>query len=130
MKYLITVISSLSFLIASTAAVFAAPSNATNNPNIVANYNSGPHGIVGENDYHSGQDVVMQNGNSGNLQQWFYGPSLEGNTEGDHSVWILSKDGTCPSGWYTLPNAYPAWGTYLQPGATYCVKTNDYHVQN
>lgn len=107
----------------------AAPFKAENNPQIVANYPTGDHGIVGEPYLHEGADVVMKAGKSGNFQQWFYGTSAEPNhpVEGDHSVWKLSKDGTCKDGWDLVENANQSWGDYLQPG-NYCVKTNDFKV--
>ncbi len=119
------------------------------NPQIVAYYPDGPHGIVGDNDYHEGMDIVMETGLGakksefkleGNVvQQWFYGQAAEGPngefiTIGKHSVFKLSKDGTCPNGWYTLEdvNTHPDrfWGDYLTTGATYCVKTNEFRVGN
>jgi len=108
----------------------AAPFKADNNPLIVANYPTGDHGIVGEPVLHNGADVVMRAGNSGNFQQWFYGTAAEEGvvTEGDHSVWLISKDGTCPSNFVLVPSANPDWGDYLVAGADYCVHTNDYHV--
>lgn len=120
-------------LSALTPVAFAAPFNAAdNNPQVEAYYPTGDHGIVGENDTHTGQDLVMRAGNSDNFQQWFYGTSTEngGNTEGDHSVWKNVGDKTsCNGNSVSVQNAYPAWGDYLEPGANYCVKTNDFHVQ-
>ena len=114
------------------SAIFVAPAMAaplnSNSSNIVANYSSGDHGIVGESSTHTGADVVMKAGNSGNFQQWFSGTSAEngGITEGDHSVWKNVGSATsCNGGGVLVTNAYPAWGSYLQPGANYCVKTND-----
>jgi hypothetical protein len=108
----------------------AAPFNSQNNPQIVANYPTGDHGIVAEPYLHQGADVVMKSGNSGNFQQWFYGTSAEngGITEGDHSLWKIAQNGQCPSSdWVLVPNASASWGDYLVPGADYCVNTNDFH---
>jgi hypothetical protein len=127
MKKKIFAILSASALIFAPAA-FAYPTN-SNNSQIVANYTSGDHGIPGETATHTGSDVVKLNGHSGNLNQWFYGTSTEngGITEGDHSVWKnIGTSTNCPNG-TLIVNAYPAWGYYLQPGANYCVKTNDFN---
>lgn len=119
-------------LIASPAS--AAPFKADKNPNIVANYEDGPHGIPGESEYHEGKDVVMAAGKSGNFQQWFYGYSAEdgGIIEGDHSVWKLSKDGSCPDNSFAMtvtgPDGDNFWGDYLEYGSTYCIHTNDFRV--
>lgn len=119
------------FLFAGQRSAWAAPNSAGNNPQIVANYSSGDHGIVGEPFLHQGSDVVMQAGSSGNFQQWFYGTSTESTgTHGDHSIWMLANNGTCPnSNWILVPNASASWGDYLVAGADYCVKTNDYQVK-
>ncbi len=129
MKYIMSIFMALAMLF-SAVPVFAAPFKADNNPQIVANYATGDHGIPGEPATHTGADVVMQAGNSGNFQQWFYGFADEnsGIMEGDHSVWKLSKDGTCPSNTFAMtvgPNNF--WGDYLVQGATYCIRTNDFH---
>lgn len=117
-------------LMASVTPAWAAPYNAAlNNPQIVAYYTSGPHGIPSEpGGNHIGTDIVMRSGNSGNFEEWFYGTFPAGNEgpHGDHDVWLVSKDGTCPSNATIVPNAYPGWGDYLVPGATYCVITNDF----
>lgn len=129
---IVTAISASVIMIGAFASsAFAAPFNATNNPQIVANYSSGDHGVVGEFVTHNGADVVMRAGNSGNFQQWFYGTSDEngGNTEGDHSIWRNVGDSTdCHAKEVLVENASASWGDYLQPGANYCVKTNDFHV--
>lgn len=128
MKYLYTTLLLLAAVIlggANTAKAAASP----NNPQVVAYYLTGSHGIVGEYYLHEGKDVVMRAGNSGNFQQWFYGTSAEG-VHGDHSVWKISKNGTCSDGAILVPNASASWGDYLVHGADYCVKTNDFHVQN
>jgi hypothetical protein len=122
----LAVIASLLFIGATSA--HAAPFNAENNPNILDVFFSGIHTIVGEQgDIHTGWDVVMKAGNSGNIQQWFLGESTQEGYHGDHSLWRLSSDGTCKNNEIEVSNAYPGWGTYLEPGATYCVKTNDFH---
>lgn len=104
----------------------AAPFN-SNNPNIVANYSNGNHGIPGDFTRYTGLDVVKRSGNSSNFQQWFYGWSEALNaTVGKHSVWNISKGGTCPNNaWVLVPNASENWGSYLVHGADYCVKTNN-----
>jgi len=131
-KLLSATASGVLLLSAFTPAAFAAPFNAANNnPQVQAYYPTGDHGIAGESDTHTGQDLVMKAGNSGNFQQWFQGTSTEngGNTEGDHSVWKNVGDSTtCNGNNSTLvTNANPSWGNYLQPGANYCVHTNDSH---
>lgn len=130
-KQIVTALSVVA-VFAVPSAAFAAPFNPSfQNPNVVAYYTSGSHGIVGESDYHSGTDLVMQNGKSGNLQQWFYGSSAEngGNVEGDHSVWIdVGSATSCQGGAVLVVNAYAAnWGSYLTPGDNYCVRTNDFN---
>ncbi|HUZ92706.1 MAG TPA: hypothetical protein VNG29_01775 [Candidatus Paceibacterota bacterium] len=112
-----------------SSTVLAAPFTAVNNPQIVANYPTGTHGIVGEYYLHTGADVVMRAGASGNFQQWFRGTSAEngGVTEGDHSVFLINRNNRCPnSSWMTVPNAGASWGSYLVQGAGYCVHTNDF----
>lgn len=130
MNLLSMLMAALAFL-GLSGQVMAAPFRAENNPQIVANYDSGLHGIPGESATHEGSDVVMRAGNSGNFQQWFEGTSTEngGITEGDHSVWKESSDCQCKDG-ETAVISTPSnfWGDYLQQGATYCVKTNDFHV--
>jgi hypothetical protein len=105
----------------------AAPFNAADkNPNVVAYYPTGPHGIVGiPGTNHEGADLVMKAGKSGNFQQWFYGTNpLTGETYGVHSIWNVTKNGKCPANATLVENAYPGWGDYLQPGADYCVIEN------
>lgn len=140
-RKILTVFATAAVLASSFAGIAsAAPFNAaSNNPNVVAFYPSGDHGVVGENANHNGTDLVMRAGQSGNFQQWFYGQALEGPngspiTEGDHSLWKVSRGGTCPAGSFALqvstdPNSNNFWGDYLEDGATYCVRTNDFHVQ-
>ncbi len=126
-KIFFAMLFSLVLSVSTLSVASAAPFNAENNPNIVANYPTGPHGIVGDSEYHEGADVVMKDGNSPTLQQWFYGTSASNGLHGDHSVWKVSKDGTCPDNWILFPQAYPSMGDYLEPGADYCVMTNEYH---
>ncbi len=106
----------------------AAPVGAVGqNPNIVAYYPTGPHGIPGESEYHEGMDIVMATDSNGNFQQWFYGWSASEGLHGEHSVWKIRKDGKdCDKGWLLYPDPYPEWGDYLTPGVDYCVKTNDF----
>lgn len=131
MKFAIAVMVLALVALMSPSAALAAPFNAADtNPQVVAFYPQGPHGIVGENEYHSGIDLVMKRGNSGNFQQWFYGTSTVDGLHGVHSVWNESPDGTCPENWYLVPNPNPAWGDYLTPGVDYCVHNNLFHVQN
>ncbi len=90
-------------------------------PNIVACYESGTHGIVGENETHTGADFVKKLGH-GVFFQFFCGTSP---SEGLHrviSIWTEKKQDKCPPGWILVPNAFPSWGDYLAPGADYCVK--------
>lgn len=131
MKKLIAGLTALFVSLFGATAAFAAPFNAAaNNPQVVAYYPTGDHGIPGEPFLHNGEDLVMRAGNSGNFQQWFYGYSAEagGITEGDHSVWMnVGSKTSCPNGWFLVPDAYPEWGSYLEPGANYCTHTNDFH---
>lgn len=126
MKYVIAVISLMSL---SAGLAFAAPTK-SNNPQIVANFTSGDHGIVGEPFLHQGTDTVMQAGQSGNFQQWFFGTSTEQGVHGDHSVWMSVGTSTqCPNDGILVINANQNWGSYLQPG-NYCVRTNDFRPTN
>src|SRR3989344_5420312 len=68
------------------------------NPNVVAYYETGPHGIVGEPEYHEGIDLVMRDGPNGNFQQWFYGYSASEGWHGEHSIWKV-KNGSCQANW-------------------------------
>lgn len=131
MKIISTLFLSIIFVAMSGSAVFAAPDNTakgTNNPQVVAFYQDGTHGVVGENATHTGTDLVMQSGQSGNFQQWFTGTSQPNGVEGDHSVWKSVGNATDCSqlgnGWVFVANANQSWGSYLQPG-NYCVHTND-----
>lgn len=144
MKKLMAAVTALVLSLFGTSVTFAAPFDAADtNPQVVAYYPTGDHGVIGEDETHNGQDLVMEAGVGANkdplindakvTQQWFYGTSTEngGITEGDHSVIMLSDDGTCQSGWYALQNVNTSpdnfWGDYLTTNATYCVKTNDFH---
>ncbi len=104
--------------------------NRADNPNTVAYYPSGLHGIVGEPGInHEGEDLVMKAGKSGNFLQWFCGTADEngGVQEGEFSLWQEKEEGkSCPDNFIEVDNAYPAWGDYLKPGADYCVKTHDF----
>ncbi len=71
----------LGILAMNSGMAFAAPYNAAdNNPQVVAFYPTGTHGIPSEPcANHVGEDLVMRAGNSGNFQQWSYGstPSMK-----------------------------------------------------
>jgi hypothetical protein len=118
------------FMLASVSASFAEPTNpekADNNPQTVAYYTSGDHGIAGEPDTHTGTDYVRQDGNSGNFDQWFSGTTTESDhtSEYEHSVWKSVGDSTsCPAGAVLVVDAQASWGNYLSPG-NYCVFNND-----
>ncbi len=132
MKYIIASLIAVAMAGAGASTALAAPFNATNNPNIVANYDSGIHGIVGDSNVNEGSDVVMRAGNSGNFQQTFQQWFMDG-TAGVHSVWMVSKDGSCPDDWYKIENINTNsdnfWGDYLQTGETYCVHNNEFGNQ-
>ncbi|KKQ66827.1 MAG: hypothetical protein US86_C0003G0070 [Candidatus Daviesbacteria bacterium GW2011_GWA2_38_24] len=107
----------------------AAPFNAADkNPNVVAFYETGPHGIVGESEFHEGRDLVMEAGKSQVFQQWFLGTSASEGLHGEHSVWRPKDNGTCPSNWIFFPEPFPEMGDYFEPGQDYCVMTHDYGV--
>lgn len=138
MKKIFGLIVSVCLMSLAVSPALAAPNDAANNPNIVANYPDGQHTVIegnGVTDYnHVGSDVVMQAGNSNNFQQWFNGTSTTetaDSTHGDHSVWRdIGQDTSCPSGWTFVenPNQPPTgdtWGTYFPSGDNYCVHTND-----
>lgn len=124
-KIVSTFFAAILFLTATTGA-FAAPNNpnkAENNPNVVANYPLGLHAIPTDPiTYLIGTNLVEKRGNSGQIQAWYTGED----GHGVHSVWNISKNGTCPEGWVLIENAYPSWGDYLKPGSDYCVKTNTF----
>lgn len=110
---------------------FAAPFHAAeNNPNVVAYYDlyTDTHGIAGITGTFTGTDLVMKNGNSGNFQQWFYGKFPDGTTGGIHTIWNVSKDGTCPDKWILIKQANPSWGDYLLKNRDYCVNNNYFNV--
>jgi hypothetical protein len=116
-------------ILTGASATLAAPFNAADkNPNVVAYYADGRHAIVGVGDQFFGKDLVLQRGQSGNFQQWFYGIFPDGTKGGIHSVWNVSKTGTCASGWILVKNAYPQWGSYIQPNTDFCVHNNYFHV--
>ncbi len=99
----------------------------SDNPQIVAEYYGGAHGIPQEPEFHEGDDLVMRAGNSGNFQQWFEGTSASEGFHGEHSVWKnVGDDTSCPSGWDFYEDPNPEHGDYLTPGDNYCVKTNGY----
>lgn len=134
MKGFFSILLSITCLLGLTSVAFAAPDNgqkAANNPNVVAYYTSGDHGVAGESATHTGTDLVQQAGKSGNFQQWFTGTasSPDNSPEGDHSVWKSVGDAPDCSklgdGWVFVANANQSWGSYLQPG-NYCVHTNDF----
>lgn len=125
-KLLTTSLVLAGLLVSTASSALAAPFN-SNNPNIVAEYDSGPHGIVGESEFHEGADIVMRAGNSGNFQQWFYGTSASEGLHGEHSVWRVQKDNQKVNGdWVLVPDAYPEWGDYLVQLVNYLVHTNNY----
>jgi len=127
MKYFLVSLAVLIVGLGVSSFAQAAPFSAENNPNIVANYSTGDHGIVGDPFLHTGADVVMKLGNSGKFMQWFEGMSAEngGIVQAVKSKWTLSKDGTCPRGSLMIQNINTNpdnfWGDYLQTGATYCI---------
>lgn len=128
MKTLFMSLLALAVFLSGSSMAYAAPFNAEGNPNIVANYPTGPHGIIGEAEFHEGADVVKLNGKSGNLQQWFYGTSASEGLHGEHSNWKNVGTATsCSQGWDLVVDPYPEWGDYLEPGSNYCVRTNDFH---
>ncbi len=136
--FVASLIALVSFAMSAGLALAAPYKAADNNPQVVAAYldPTTTHGIPSEPGCnHVGIDIVKQNGNSGNFQEWSYGtqPCTGDALHGDHDLWKISKDGTCPLKTTLVhqPNVgdpnYPGWGTYLVPGATYCVTSNDFH---
>lgn len=91
-------------------------------PNVVACYESGTHGVVGQSETHTGADYVKKLGND-NLFQFFCGTSESEGLHREVSLWKLARDKKCPSSWILLEDPHPEWGDYLKPGADYCVKT-------
>ncbi len=123
------------FFLVNSPAAFAAPwVPASANPfsdKYVAFYDWGTtHGIAGEEGTFVGRDVVMRRGNSGQFQQWFEGTNPDGEYVAIHSVWNFAHNKGCQDNWVTIENAYPDWGDYLVPGATYCVHNNYYQGTN
>jgi hypothetical protein len=131
MKKFIASLAVSAMFLASTGAAFAAPWVPANahpfTDKYVAVYGPGTtHAIAGYDGTFVGRDLVMARGNSGQFQQWFEGTDPNGNYVAIHSVWNLAHNASCSNGWVTIPNAYPDWGNYLVPGATYCVHNNFY----
>jgi len=132
MKKTITTFMVSAMLLATTGIALAAPwvpagNQVTPNDKFVAYYPNGRHAIPGfSSDQFYGRDLVMRRGNSGQFQQWFEGTDPTGTFVAIHSVWNLAHGNNCPNTWITIPNAYPQWGFYLVPGATYCVHNNFY----
>ncbi len=122
-KLTVGVISTLLLLTASTTAL-AAPNNANkaeNNPNVVAYYEVGLHAIpTNPVTYVTGTNLVTKRGNSGQIQAWYTGAD----GHGYHSVWNVSKKGSCNNDQVFIEDASLSWGDYLTPGADYCVKVN------
>jgi hypothetical protein len=112
------------FGVVGTASAIAFPNE--DNPNLVAYYTTGPHGIPGVAEHHEGMDAVLRLGSNGNFQQWFFGTSESEGLHGHHTVWKIEGPNGCANGWLLVPTPYPEWGDYLTPGVNYCVKTNDY----
>lgn len=147
-NYLLSLIALVTLVLTGAGYVYAAPFKAADkNPQVVAYYPTGDHGVVSEDATHNGQDLVMETSLGAKkdkfqhdakvTQQWFYGQANEGPNgssiaEGDHSLFMLSKDGTCQKGWYFLKDVNTSsdrfWGDYLTTGADYCVKTNDFRA--
>lgn len=135
MKIQILALAAISLFLVGPSVAEAAPFKAADkNPNVVAHYESGSHGIPGNPNYHEGEDLVMQVGKSGVFQQWFYGKGVDYEDDhGHHSVWKQSKDG-CPPNWFEMKvtdmDGGNFWGDYLdlEPG-DYCIHTNDFRVE-
>jgi hypothetical protein len=129
----LTLILVAAFMVGSVQSAYALPNKmAEHNPQVVAYY-PGPddiHGIVGEDEKHTGWDLVKKNGNSGSFQQWFYGESETEGLHGEHSLWKVSKDGTCPDNFHLVYNDYENsnsfWGKHLEDDTYYCVMTHDF----
>ncbi len=131
MKYILTIALIICAFVFNVPVAQAAPWTSADNavmPNdkFVAYYQDGRHAIAGIGDQFFGRDLVMARGNNGQFHQWFEGFDEYGIFVAIHSVWNISKTGHCPDAWVTVENAYPQWGDYLQPGATYCVHNNYY----
>ena len=136
MKKLLASFATITVFLASTSTAMAAPwfpaeNQLTPNDKFVAYYPDGRHAIAGfDNDQFFGRDLVMRRGESGQFQQWFQGTNPNGDYVAIHSVWNLAHAGKCPNTWISIPNAYPQWGYYLVPNATYCVHNNFYQGTN
>lgn len=105
------------------------PADNDTHPNIAQEYPhyGGTHGIPGESETHTGDDLVMKAGNSGVYQQWFYGESDTEGTHGEHSVWNPAGPNGCPDGWTFIADPHNKnWGGHFEAGVDYCVKTNDF----
>lgn len=130
MKKILTCALAVVFVASSVTGVFADPTNpqkADNNPQTVAYYTSGDHGVVGESSTHTGTDYVRQDGNSGNFDQWFCGSATSPDqlSECEHSVWLsVGSQTSCMGNGKLVENASASWGSYLSSG-NYCVFTND-----
>lgn len=115
---------SLFALFALVAPVSAAPNNAQkaeHNPQVVAYYPTGLHAIPTDPvQYVNGTNMVTTRGNSGQIEAWYTGED----GHGFHSVWNVSKKGTCPDKWTLIEDASLSWGDYLTPDTDYCVKVN------
>jgi hypothetical protein len=125
-KLMVQILAGALFLTLSTAA-YASPTNdnkADNNPQVVAFYTDHDNTLPTDPiTYHAiGTDLVMMRGDTGEIQQWY--TFADNPNHGLHSVWNISKDGTCSPGWVLISQAYPLWGDYLTPGADYCVHNN------
>lgn len=92
-------------------------------PHTVACYESGDHGIPGQSETHTGADVVKSYFNGKFLYQFFCGTSASQGLHREISLWKVTKNKKCATGWLLYENPYPAWGDYLIPDADYCIKT-------
>lgn len=117
-------IASIVFALFAVSSISAAPNNeskAVNNPQVVAYYPIGLHAIpTNPVQYVVGTNLVMQRGNSGQIQAWY----TQEDGHGFHSEWNISKNGKCGGDKVYIANAYPSWGDYLVPDADYCVGVN------
>lgn len=119
------------FLLVTITSAHAAPYKAADkNPQTVAFYEEGIHGIPGHPFLHMGTNMVKRNGNSGNFQAWFWGTSEEEGEHGHHEVWQIAKNGTCPDDAVFIADAHENWGDYLVEDADYCVLINEYHASH
>ncbi len=90
---------------------------------VVANYPTGPHAIVGEPELHLGLDIVVKLNEKGDFLQCFSGTSPSAGQHVVYSYWRnVGTSTTCNSGEILVPNANPGWGDYLTPNSNYCVK--------